>query len=92
MYLETEILYTNGSRVAFNFTPSLAVYFCIIDLTRNYYGCDSFATYELSIQDIEFIKFESQPQDEILIRHLKKGCIIDVIVHRTILVKKELLI
>lgn len=83
MYLETTIIYKNGSRVELTFTPSTKLYLTLNNYIAHVWGCDDFATKELTKKDIEQIN----KADDYLKPYLKQSCIIDCIVHRGFIIK-----
>ena len=82
MYLETCIIYEDGKRVEFDFTPSDELYLKLNDYYKGTYGCESFYTGKLSQNDIN----EINSVDSYLKPYLKAGCVCDFIIHRTILI------
>lgn len=83
MYIECEIIYTNGARVDLNFTPSTDLYLKLTDYTSHYYGCEAFATHPLTTDEINSIN----QTDDHLKDFLKTGCIIDCIIHRGLIIR-----
>lgn len=78
MYLETTIIYKNGSRMDLNFSPSLNLYLTLTDYITHSWGCEDFATSNLTKKDIQQIN----KVDDYLKPYLKEGCYIDCIIHR----------
>ena len=82
MYLETCIIYKDGKRVEFDFTPSNELYLKLNDYCKGTYGCESFYTGKLSQKDMN----EINRTDSYLKPYLKTGCILDFIIHRSIII------
>lgn len=83
MYIEGTIIYKDGSRVDINFTPSTDLYLKINDYASHFYGCEAFATHELTNHEINQIN----ATDDYLKDYLKAGCIIDCIIHRGLIIR-----
>ena len=100
MYIECEVLFmdvylfNDNMRVNFNFSPSNELYLKLNDYYKGSYGCESFYTKKLTINEVNELKKLAKPQDKKLIEALNllesnQTCIIDCIIHRGFILKGE---